>query len=753
MNIGKIFAFTIAVLLAAAPLTGCGFVSEQDGATLELNMDNSWRTELTLQNVSHGVNFNVGTHLLCSRAINADTVEYLWYDMETEKSVRFKPKCYEVIDPLERVGVSSLLLPDGNIGIMCNIYQNLGRFGSETHRRCIEVYDREMNYIETREMPKDFGMHPDFEDDHSSNQFLMDGEGNWIVCHSNWETGALVLESFNSAYECYGEIEYTITGSWDGNQPVIFKGGDGLIYMSVPCGSYEDHYQKIYRLNAKDRTCEETKVSIPSEVEGVYYSTFRPGTQDYDYYYSTHYGLYGVKDDERIKVIDWINSDFMPGEINNFDVLEDGTFILYDKNRRKWHATPRTQEEIDGTRLISLASVEHSTDLLEAVIDYNREESGWRIIVKDYSEYNTVSDPNLGYDTMKQDMLDGIVADIICPDGVNFESLATKGLFADWYDFMEADETFNREDYLPNFFEAFEYDEKLQRLGFSYVIETGSAKTEFAGDAQGMSLSEQLTLAEQQGIDPFYCYTIDRFAETWLHNLQTGCIDRKTAECYFNSPEFVQFLEYLCVLSEKEKTNETTNPNGYYYSNGNVYQNGEVFLNIEPITQPIDFRAIRRHTFFDSDITLVGLPMVHDEGNGGVFNAPFTVCINAQSSEHEAIWDFMKFFLSEDYQKHLYESLPIHEGAFEYKLAEAEKMVTASVGLPPVQTFIGELETWESDILRDYVHGIRTSWYYDRKVQDILVEETDKMLAGDQSPQEAAEMIQSRVSIYLSEQS
>ena len=63
------------------------------------------------------------------------------------------------------------------------------------------------------------------------------------------------------------------------------------------------------------------------------------------------------------------------------------------------------------------------------------------------------------------------------------------------------------------------------------------------------------------------------------------------------------------------------------------------------------------------------------------------------------------------------------------------------------------LEEWESDLLREYVHGIRKSFYYDHRIQDILMEEAEKMLAGDQTPQECAEMMQSRVSIYLSEQS
>ncbi len=746
----KLFAFALALAITAVPLTACGF--QKEGETLELTMDNSWRTEQAMQNMSHGPLFNIGTHLLCAKYLETNGVEYLWYDMETGEKTRFQSKVYEEIDPLERVSSQEVLLPDGNIGLVTLIYQNLGGGETENHRQCMEVYDRDMNYVETREMPLDFGTHPDFPADRANSTRIMDGKGNWIICHTQWGTGEILLESFNSEFEKYGEIEYTISSSFVGGVPSLFTSADGTVYMSIVCDDGSGYYTKLYRLDAENRTCEETRITIPAE-DGEPAGGFCAGTQNYDFYYRTYYGLYGVKGDERTKIIDWINSDFMPGEIGRFWALEDGMFLLQDENRSYWKASPRTQKEIESTRLISLATVEHSDDLLEAVMDYNREESGYRIIIKDYSEYNTVEDPNLGYDTMKQDMLDGKVADIICPDGVNFESLASKGLFADWYDFMDADEKFSRDDYLANFFETMEYDGKLQRLGFSYTIETSAAQTQIAGDAQGQSLGELLTVAQEKDIDFLTYDPAEYLIPRMLRNLQTGCIDRKTAECCFDSPEVVQLLELLCTIPEGDAFYTAREAGEFAFGYERSWRDGSVLLAMKSIAQPIDLRAIRRHDFGDADITLVGFPMVQDAGNGGVFAVPFTVCINAQSMEHEAIWDFMKFFLTEDYQMHLYESMPIHEDALEYKLEEAEGMVTASVGMAPGQTFIGELEEWESDLLRDYVHGIRTSWYYDYRIQNILLEEMDKLYAGDQTAQECAEMMQSRVSIYLSEQS
>ncbi len=747
----KLFAFALALTLAAIPLNGCGF--QKEGETLELTMDNSWRSEQFLNNFRYAINYNVGDYLYCSDYINeAQGTKYCRYDMNTGEKIEIDSLFEEEGDYTapERLGTRVLHLPDGNFGLYHKVVQGLGGSKEEIHRQLVEVYDPEMNFIEIRDIPLEFG---EFERETDMTQYIMDGKGNWIFCYANANHEDLWLVSYNSEYQQLGEISYTLPSNRVTYMPVFFTAADGTVYMCVTCGTYGEYYDKIYRLDAEKRTCEDTGINIPSDGDfGA--AGFIAGTQGYDYYYCTYYGLYGVKNDERTKVIDWINSDFMPGEIQKVQPLDDGRFILY-LDRKMYLATPRTQEEIDSTKIISLASIEHSDDLLEAVIDYNREESGYRIIIKDYSEYNTVEDPELGYTTMKQDMLDGKVADIICPDGVNFESLAGKGLFADWYDFMDADAEFSRDNYLPNYFETMETDGKLQRLGFSYVIQTGSAKTQFAGEEQGLSLGELLILAQDQNIDVLNFSPALEFANTWMRNLQTGCINRRTAECHFDSPEFVRFLELITTLEADWDAMHQAQENGKY-TQGNdpyPYRNNSILLNTEPITQPIDIRAIRRYTFYDADITLTGYPMVQDKGNGGIFDPVFTICINAQSSEHEAIWDFMKFFLTEDYQKHLTESMPIHKNALEYKYEEAEGMVTATVGMFPNTSFIGELETWESAILRDYVDGIRTSWYFDTQIHNILMEEVEKLLAGDQTPQECAEMMQSRVSIYLSEQS
>ena len=56
------------------------------------------------------------------------------------------------------------------------------------------------------------------------------------------------------------------------------------------------------------------------------------------------------------------------------------------------------------------------------------------------------------------------------------------------------------------------------------------------------------------------------------------------------------------------------------------------------------------------------------------------------------------------------------------------------------------------DDLKALISGINETTYYDTTLSTIIEEETQKYFAGDQSSQQTADMIQSRASLYLSEQ-
>ena len=756
----RITALTMAAVMtlgSSAALTGCGRQRE-DGATLEISMDNSWRSTQLKAKQGYTPVHAWGNCLLLSRSNSRTFIEsFQFINTETGETVDFDPKCAEERSAASNhIGCRMVIeYADGSVGLV--MYEQNQR-GGKFERYCIEIYDAQMNYLRTEEIPKEF----------YNGKFLsgaVDNQGNWYI----FDGGPLVL--YNSKYEKYGEIK--LPEGTQGIMEMVRGKKDGTMYVSVQKNANGTDYFEFYEVNAANCTMESTGVfnsqesiekHMTHESITIYHDNdFVNGGTGYDFCWSDINGLYGYKDGEETQIISWVNSDFPVGEVSEAYFMENGSVVARTgsfSSPKYYLCTPRTQEEIDNTKLISLSTLGLFTALESAVIDYNKAESGYRIVVVDYNQYNTKEDDTLGAAKLREDMLNGIVADMVCTDGMQFENLANKGLFADWYDLMDADDSFNREDYLQNFFHAYEYDDKLQRLAVQYSVHTTAAKTEFAEGLEGMSLSQLPALIDSvpEGMDLYATSSREWFVEEDLPYFMNAFVDAKQAKCYFDTEGFTSILTHISELPTNIQLGEMWESESpdlppSYNEQHLAFQQNRAFIATDVFYQPIDFRAMNRLTFHDEPVTMVGIPMDYDEGNGGLFRADFTVSVNAQSEQRTAIWDFMKHLLQEEYQSSLNDSFPVHKGALEAKLEQTMHMVGAKEFFGAGEAHIGESNPEEMGKLRTYLEGIQTAYYYNQTVYDIMMEEMAKYFSGDCTAQECGRLIQSRVSIYLSEQS
>ncbi|MBQ8079872.1 MAG: hypothetical protein IJ236_07960, partial [Oscillospiraceae bacterium] len=108
--------------------------------------------------------------------------------------------------------------------------------------------------------------------------------------------------------------------------------------------------------------------------------------------------------------------------------------------------------------------------------------------------------------------------------------------------------------------------------------------------------------------------------------------------------------------------------------------------------------------------------------------------------------------------------IPVSRKAFDKKIAEEMKPQTYTdengqevryddtIWRGDEEVKMPEMPKEFADSIKDYIAGITESGFYDEKIANIISEEAGKFFAGDQSAQQAADMIQSRASLYLSEQ-
>ena len=264
--------------------------------------------------------------------------------------------------------------------------------------------------------------------------------------------------------------------------------------------NYTDMYIAAYD-PATDAVSEGIKLSS-TLTNGGYYNMV-PGDGDILYYADSN-GLfsYNVQTQESKQIMSYINSDLAAGSLNNFLVLDEEQFLgfYYDNNEGKMcgglftHVKP---EDIKDRIVLTLAGNYIDYDLKRKVVEYNKSGDTYRIVVKEYSTYNTAEDYTLGVKQLNNDIISGGMPDILVVDSnMSMDSYIAKGLVANVDDLIAGDEELSKNDYLQNVWDAYRVDGKLYYVIPSFYISTMVGKESIFGDRTSITMEELQTIRD-----------------------------------------------------------------------------------------------------------------------------------------------------------------------------------------------------------------------------------------------------------------
>lgn len=746
----KILAFLTAAGMALA-IGGCWNGSEQSGATFEVNLDQSYTAE---QFVINGKSTNIRT--LCT----TDKGVFLQYEAgrnmqkgTTYVTVFYDPSTEEYSEAaLIREFPTYTIIPMSEGRFAALYLHGKQKDWEYDEEYFIDIYDSNMQYLETRTIPEVLGQ--------NSLQFCKPTFNNkdellyvtWMDDHFS----IIVLD------EQMQEKDIITAGEYSD----IIMGTDGEIYIC------SNSLRNIGMFRVDTEQGRLVPIKLSGEVPD-YETNVLSGTCGYTLYVSNDDGIYGFTIDDTNgtceKKMDFVNSDFLDVTGYYTCSVPDGGFLLpageNGSSSKLWLAHERTAEQKDSVQVISLAGIDLNNNLKEVVCNYNRSQEEYRIVMVDYMKdsrvleaaeqntneaanyyyYNALNDAAIDY--FWQDLIAGIVPDMICTDGLPFQQLAGKKMFVDLSEFMEKDERFHPDDYVMNFYDSMKYKGELQTMGFSFMIKTVGGKTELVGNKQGLTPEEYLAMIDSRPEDtiPMQNTLQEWYLRYFLNNLQSSFMDTEKASCSFDDPAFAKLLEV-----------GKTMPGGYDTPGWDDANKKPMLLMDDTFSQPIAFHEMTAGHFGGADITLVGYPTT-DGGNGGIFTAPFTLSINAKSQYQAQAWDICMNLLSGEIQNGLFYgygqlSFPVLRSALENDLHAATLGMGRTTYTADGEVATGNATEEEMTVLMDYIEHINRYAYTDPQIETIISEEAQMYFAGDQTAEEAAKMIQSRASLYISEQ-
>lgn len=600
------------------------------------------------------------------------------------------------------------------------------------------------------------------------------GRNEIFSCSSN---GSLEkLSSFCD--ECETEDAYFMYAS---NGSVL------LTYSYYPDADYSRSVRKIAVYDPERRTVEEPFFTQEDNSFAMYRDNFTTGYGDYLLLSCDDTDLYGIKKDgTKEQILNWSDADASPMSIVSagndefycWDIGNGGSQVSIYK------LVKRDPAEAANTKIITVGVLYGWNE--DTLNKYNRSQDKYRIKVINYSdkyeeenagkleepqnglEWNKRSADILRY--MQLDIISGNAPDVILTDYMStIELLGSKGFLADLYSYMDSDSEFSRDTIVPNILSAIESkDGHLYAITPDFSVDTIAVKKKYL-DHENWTVKEMMDIYDSVEAEHKYDgNTKDEMLEMFLEG-QSGIVDFENGKCHFDEPDFIELLKFCGRFVDKlDMPSKEDDPYGHqmYYTDKAYWLANDKDI----ISRASGYSAqLKYEEFGGDDVIMAGYPS--SDGKGGRLRLNEIFAINGKSEVRDGAWEFVKFVLrsrniSYDEENSWHNSgygLPILKKSFEIAMDHSMTLQDYNKELeledvPSIQSKLGftifPLTKEERDECERYVLSCDTlvsTMDYD--VKQVCFEEADAFFAGEKTAEEAAKMMQDRISTIVGERS
>lgn len=610
--------------------------------------------------------------------------------------------------------------------------------------------------------------------------------------------GNLYVSDYNNIYvlDAEGNVQFKLDGSqYNGSLCRLNAQQVGVMWYNYTddVNAADENGQYFVPIDLETKDWGE-KVKLPSNVWSIF-----PGDDAYDFYYAYNNNIYGyaAKTDTKEKLVDWLACDVDTNNMSGYAMLSDSRVAALMQD---WNTDPTTYQlivlhrvdasEIKEKKVLTLACMYLDWNLRSMIVEYNKTNDEYRINVVDYSEYATDDDYNAGVTKLTTEIISGSVPDIFLTSNLPIDKYAAKGVIADLNTFMDGGNGLSRDYFVPQVMSALEKDGKLYELPTSFSVQTAYALSSIASqyDTWNVAAVQDAMTQLQEGATVFSNgWTKNTALSNCLSRNLSAFVDWTTGKCEFDSEAFQQLLAFCNSFPA-----ETSDGDGAiaYASSADIAVDDAMWdSDATRITNGKQLMSTIGMYSFDSyiwnvyairdKITFTGYPT--EDGSGSSFELQMPMAISSVTKYPDAAWDFVCSIIKKMNtidENNYYYGFPISQAAFDaemtdimteqYQLDENGEQVDWDGDGEPDKAIRGSYETMENgetvykdvyaltqediDQILGVINSTRSVYDYDQEILDIITDEVAAYFAGDKDVQTTANMIQSRVNLYVQEQ-
>lgn len=556
------------------------------------------------------------------------------------------------------------------------------------------------------------------------------------------------------------------------------RGRDGKVYFSY------------YDQASEGNTYVLAEVDFDKKSVGATYSGFISGNGNGLYAGSEHDFLigdstsvyaYDLKSQKYEKLFDWLDSDINGMNATCMGQMEDGRILAvindWESDERGIALLTKTKaSQVAQKETIVIGALYSDSTLQSAAVKFNKTNDKYRISIRTYIDWNNWTENTYAdaLTKLNNDITSSNCPDILDLNGLNVQQLAAKGVFEDLNPYLEGSSYFSKDDFIPNVMGAYAYDGKQVSIPITFSLRTVMGRGSDLGDRDGWTIDEMIAYADSYPDAQIFDYSSKEYIlQMCMTFNENAFIDWNTGECKFDTPEFKSLLEFVNRF-----------PDEFQYEDGMAstptrIQNREILLDRVYIS---DFNEIQLYNeIFEGDFTCIGYPTT-DGGCGTGLMAYQAYAITGKSAYKDGAWEFIEGMLmpqeESDNRRGRYWNFPNNKKQLQAMAEEAVKveyltdengeLIKDENGEPIAQGAgmgIGYEDGWsydyriptqdEVDIIMDLINKARpvTDSSGNDEILNIINEEAAAYYQGQKSVDEVTAIIQSRINIYVSENS
>lgn len=504
----------------------------------------------------------------------------------------------------------------------------------------------------------------------------------------------------------------------------LIKGNDGKAYSVC-------YFDDRVEVSSVDETAIQSVLTLQTPDIKVFV-----GNEEFCFIMSNSEGLFGLNvDGAKSPILIWKDCGIPVTDLEKVVALPAGKYLCLDVGGVSLLSPVDPSELVKKGELV-LALVGDANAVKVAVADFNRENSQYTVIVKDYSE-DGAYDTKTAITRLNTDIISGK-----CPDLILFSELSpfayiNKGYLLDLNKFLDNDTEIKREEIA--ILKQLKVGDGVFYLCNMFNIKTQAALYSEFGNATGWTLDKYLEIEKSRpsNAGTLYNTTKTQFLRRLSARYLRTAVNWETGKCDLDNDVFLSILEASKRIKENPEPEKKSEMDFTYPS---VRVTNGTLVAVTTWVDSIGKLALEEK-MAKCRLSYIGLPTVDGSCGSDIYvSAPVGIC--SQTKFPEACWDFLKFMLK-DVETENSGRLPVY---MPYLQKQIEK---AKLEAPP-----GGVKMTDEDAQRFFalLNAIDNVAIYDETILGIIDEEASVFFAGDKTAKETAAIIQSRVQLYVSEQ-